>query len=249
LSVTGAITANGGVNVATGQTYKINGTDVLSGSTLGAGVTASSLTSVGTLSSLTVTGAITANGGVNVATGQTYKINGVTVLSNTGSIINTKYIASGTRTTVNSTSFVEASTSYRVSITPSSASNYIILKYFIPNNTNGDANTIYSVRAWREINGGTRSYSLTSAGTDNGSRNVFAGITFRPNNGFDSNDPGSQNFIVVDAPNTTSACVYGFEVKRESGGAGTIYFGYSNTDTSNFGFDSDIVIVAQEIVA
>jgi hypothetical protein len=52
----------GPVNSATGSaaaSYKINGTDVLTATTLGSGVTASSLTSVGTLSSLTVSGDLT----------------------------------------------------------------------------------------------------------------------------------------------------------------------------------------------
>ena len=63
---TGTLTAQSGVNIPTGQTYKINGTNVLTATTLGSGVTTSSLTSVGTLTSLTVTGAITANGGINL---------------------------------------------------------------------------------------------------------------------------------------------------------------------------------------
>jgi hypothetical protein len=56
-----AWTSNQNFDIATGKTYKINGTDVLSGSTLGSGVTGSSLTSVGTLTSL-ATGAITTTG-------------------------------------------------------------------------------------------------------------------------------------------------------------------------------------------
>lgn len=44
------------LNLASGKTYKIDGSDVLSGTTLGTGVTDSSLTSVGTLGSLTVSG-------------------------------------------------------------------------------------------------------------------------------------------------------------------------------------------------
>ena len=44
------------LNVASGKTYKVNGTDVLSATTLGSGVVSSSLTSVGTLSALTVAG-------------------------------------------------------------------------------------------------------------------------------------------------------------------------------------------------
>lgn len=51
----------------TGKAYYINGTSVLSGTTLGSGVTASSLTSVGTLANLTVTnpisGSVTGNAG------------------------------------------------------------------------------------------------------------------------------------------------------------------------------------------
>jgi hypothetical protein len=41
-----------GINLASGQTFKINGLDVLSGSNLGTGITNSSLTTVGTLTSL-----------------------------------------------------------------------------------------------------------------------------------------------------------------------------------------------------
>ena len=46
---TDAWTSSENMNLASGKTFKINGTDVLSGSTLGSGVTASSLTSVGTI--------------------------------------------------------------------------------------------------------------------------------------------------------------------------------------------------------
>lgn len=60
-------------DIASGQTYKVDGADVLSGTTLGSGVTGSSLTSVGSLTSLTaatpnfngpttITGSISATG-------------------------------------------------------------------------------------------------------------------------------------------------------------------------------------------
>jgi len=45
----GGLTAANSINIGTGQTYKINATDVLSSTTLGSGVTNSSLTSVGTI--------------------------------------------------------------------------------------------------------------------------------------------------------------------------------------------------------
>lgn len=53
LNVTGS-TTSGGVNVTTGNDYKINATSVLTSTTLGSGVVNSSLTSVGTLVNLTV---------------------------------------------------------------------------------------------------------------------------------------------------------------------------------------------------
>lgn len=45
----GKLNVAGNANLTTGSTYKINGTDVLSATTLGSGVTSSSLTSVGTI--------------------------------------------------------------------------------------------------------------------------------------------------------------------------------------------------------
>lgn len=53
LNVTG-VTTSGGVNVTTGNDYKINATSVLTSTTLGSGVVNSSLTSVGTLGTLQV---------------------------------------------------------------------------------------------------------------------------------------------------------------------------------------------------
>jgi hypothetical protein len=55
-------------NLNVGKTYKINGTDVLSNTTLGSGVTNSSLTSVGTLGQLNVSG-ISTLGTVTISSG------------------------------------------------------------------------------------------------------------------------------------------------------------------------------------
>jgi hypothetical protein len=163
-----------------------------------------------------------------------------------GTPIQVQYVASGTRVTVDSTSFVEPSTSYRVSITPKFTNSMIMISYFIPTNAVGASNTIYTARAFRIISG-TTSYALTSAGNANGSRNPIAGSTYRPLNGYDGNDPMPMIWNVVDFPNTTSTCIYGFDFKRETGGGGTVYFGYSQGDNSNWGFDADILITATEI--
>lgn len=60
VNATTAWTSSEDLNLLTGKVYEINGTTVLSASTLGSGVTASSLTSVGTLGSLAVTNNVSA---------------------------------------------------------------------------------------------------------------------------------------------------------------------------------------------
>ena len=104
LSVTG-VTTSGGVNVTTGNDYKINGTSVLTSTTLGSAVVNSSLTSVGTLGILNVTG-VTTSGGVNVTTGNDYKINGTSVLTATtlgSAVVNSSLTSVGTLPTLNAT--------------------------------------------------------------------------------------------------------------------------------------------------
>lgn len=163
-------------------------------------------------------------------------------------VIQTQYVSSATRTTVNSTSFIEASSNYRVSITPRFTTSLIYLTYYIPVNPGASwqQNTIYSFRAFRSI-GGSKVYTLINSGNTNGSRQVFAGRTIRPP-GYDGNDPMWAFFVALDSPGSLSTCEYGFECMRETGGTGVLYFGYSAGDNSTWGFDSDIVIMAQEIL-
>ena len=59
------------LNLESGHTYKINGTDVLSSTTVGSAVTNSSLTEVGTLGRLNVTGVTTSTGGFRAGVGGT----------------------------------------------------------------------------------------------------------------------------------------------------------------------------------
>lgn len=203
---------------------------------------------ISTTGNLAITGNVTATGSLTAASN--LSVNGNVTVTNgsvfsAGTPIQVQYVSSATRTTVDSTSFVEPSTAYRVAITPKFANSMIMLSYFIPAQAAGQGNTIYSVRAFRIISG-TTSYALTSAGSANGSRNPIAGHTFRPP-GYDSNDPMPMIFTAVDFPNTTNTCTYGFEIKRETGGTGTVYFGYSQGDNSNWGFDADILITATEI--
>ena len=72
-----AWTSSENFDLVTGKTYKINGTNVLSSTTLGSGVVSSSLTSVGTITSGTWTGTTiaVANGGTGATTAAGAKTN------------------------------------------------------------------------------------------------------------------------------------------------------------------------------
>ena len=65
-SSTNGWTSSETFNLSSGKTFKINGIDVLSGSSLGAGITGSSLTSVGTITSGTWSGSFGAVSGANL---------------------------------------------------------------------------------------------------------------------------------------------------------------------------------------
>ena len=83
-------------NIATGKTYKINGTDVLSATTLGSGVTGSSLTSVGTITTGTWSGSFGAVSGANLTSLTAGNLSGTIpsgVLGNSTHFIGTTSIA------------------------------------------------------------------------------------------------------------------------------------------------------------
>lgn len=132
-NITSVGTQTGGVNIATGQTYKVNGTSVLSSSALGSGVTSSSLTSVGVLSSLTVSGNLTVDtsllfvnasnnrvgigttspdytldvaGGVNVQSGSVYRIGGgIVVSTDTSGVLIPRIVTISGETNINNYCF------------------------------------------------------------------------------------------------------------------------------------------------
>lgn len=66
LKVSGSSAVGTGFDIVTGGDYAINGTSVLTATTLGSAVVNSSLTSVGTLATVTVTGLATFNGSVDL---------------------------------------------------------------------------------------------------------------------------------------------------------------------------------------
>ena len=92
-------TASEHIDLASGKEFKINGTSVLSGSTLGSGVTGSSLTSVGTLSTGTWSAStIAVNKG---GTGQTSYTNGQLLIGNsTGNTLTKATLTAGANITI-----------------------------------------------------------------------------------------------------------------------------------------------------
>jgi hypothetical protein len=103
-------------NIATGKTYKINGTDVLSATTLGSGVTGSSLTSTGTITSGTWSGSFGAVSGANLTTLNASNLS-------TGTVATARLATSGT---ADATTFLRGDSTWAsaaVSITDNTATN------------------------------------------------------------------------------------------------------------------------------
>ena len=99
LNATDSWTSSEHIDLASGKEFKINGTSVLSGSTLGSGVTGSSLTSVGTLTSGTWSAStIAVNKG---GTGQTSYTNGQLLIGNTsGNTLSKATLTAGSNITI-----------------------------------------------------------------------------------------------------------------------------------------------------
>lgn len=87
-------------------------------------------------------------------------------------------------------------------------------------------------------------YNVSSCGSVNGSRVPVAGMSFR-GPVYDENDPFPYIFNAIDFPNTTSTVQYGFYFSSES--SQQFIFGQSTGDSSGFGVDTNILIIATEI--
>jgi hypothetical protein len=167
-----------------------------------------------------------------------------------GSVIQTVVTFSDTKTSTNATNtFVELSTDYRVTITPTAANSLIVVNYYIPINiTNPTSrNCIKLLRGFRIVGGGSKDPAVSSRGGASGSRSQIAGHSFRKLNGFDENDQQAESFVVIDFPNTTSSVTYGFDYFQETSAASTDHFGQSNGNGTAWQYSSRIIIVAQEI--
>lgn len=165
----------------------------------------------------------------------------------TGAILQEVTVTSKTFSTHNSTSWSESNSSYRVTITPKSNSSQIVLQYYVPYNPTGAANILHGFKAVRSTDGGsTFTDGLWGWGNALGSRQRISGGFTRSSNGFDANDMNMQNWISVDRPGVTTACIYGFHMKSE--GTNACNVNHSAGDNSVWGWTSAVIIRATEMV-
>jgi hypothetical protein len=166
------------------------------------------------------------------------------------SVLQTQTTYSNTKVNVTTaSSWVEPSTDYRVTITPTFTNSMIHVTFYVPLNvywSGVSANCLKLFRAFRSV-GGTKNYALSSAGTAGGSRFNISGHAFRTGNGYDYNDQQAERWDAIDFPATTSQVTYGFEFLQEASSASGNYFGYSASDNGTWGYSSRIIIIAQEI--
>ena len=180
-------------------------------------------------------------------TNQIQRVDGQPLLNSTGNIIQTVVMSTDTKATLNVTSFTEASSSYRVQITPTHADNRIHLCYHMMTNTDMASNTLFMLRAVKYTSGSAATITSRSTWSSAGSRYPVDFCT-RPANGQDGNDQTPIYWECYDDPNSTSQQTYGFTYHRETGGSGTMYFGYSAGDNNAWGFHHPVTIIAREVV-
>ena len=146
-------------------------------------------------------------------------------------------------TSVNATSFTDVS-GMSIAITPSATSSKILLmgSFVIINHSQ------YAFgRIVRDIGGGGYSAPTGFVGDSEGSRiqSTIGNLYHEP----DGNKSASHSTMLLDTPNTTSACTYKLQF-RQSAGSYTTYLNRSHTDTNGVeGFRSVSSLIAIEITA
>jgi hypothetical protein len=172
---------------------------------------------------------------------------GLDLTGQTGAVLQEVTAISKTFSTHNSTSWSESHSSYRVSITPKSSSSQIVLQYYVPYNPTGAANILHGFKAVRSTDGDTTfTDGIWGWGNALGSRQRISGGFTRSSNGYDANDMNMQNWISVDRPGVTTACIYGFHMKSE--GTNSCLINHTNGNNSTWGWTSAVVIRATEMV-
>ena len=63
---------------------------------------------------------------------------------------------------------------------------------------------------------------------------------------YDGNDQTFAHFTIIDIPGTTQNVTYGLHFRIENSGIDSITIGYSNAETTKFGWTMPVTIIAQE---
>ena len=166
------------------------------------------------------------------------------IVQNKGNVIQTVVVKSNTTSTINSTSFVEADSDYRVQITPVNSANRIFLTITTSGTMNGANNTVFMTQIVKLTSGSAT--TITSSAPD-GTRHI-ADYVARPNNGQDANDVYHMTMSGYDDPGSASQQTYGFRYRRETGGDGSIFFGQSEDANVSYSSRTPVILIAQEVV-
>ncbi len=146
-----------------------------------------------------------------------------TKLSGAGKVLQVVSVSTTTTTVSTSTSFADL-TGLSASITPSSASNKILVHYFLNGST------------FRGSSGYFRGWIKILRGATNIKEDIFGGYL---NVGTDNNAYGGFNSSIIDSPNSTSSLTYKLQSKVDSGGSFTV-----QSDAS-----SSSILILMEIAA
>ncbi len=160
-----------------------------------------------------------------------------------GTVLQMVVATSDSTSWLNTTTFTEANTDYRISFVPKHANSLFLIEYNFSINTAFANNTIFQMQLIRDI-GGTE--IPVGIGPINGSRNqtTFSGRT----QGYDQNDNQTVVMLAKDQGLTVGTTyTYGFKYRRESGGSGTCYFNYSMGNSSIYGFSGIMTMKITEI--
>ena len=229
VNATTAWTSSEDLNLLSGKVYEINGTTVLSASTLGSGVTASSLTSVGTLGSLAVTNNVSA--GAYLTTGNSTAAN----FQSTGNVNSASGLFTGSLTagTLQTTGNVNAN-NLRV-VTNSSVGTVVSGTW-----NGGSISTTYTDAKVTAVNGSTG--AVTGLATTAGTLAQFGATTSAQLLGVISDETGSGALVFATSP-TLVTPVIGAATGTSLSVSGNIIVSSGNTSGNGLilSDDGDIV--------
>lgn len=166
VTVTDAWTSSVNLNVLSGKTYKIDGTDVLSGSTLGSGITTSSLTTVGTITSGTWNGSV-----IGSSYGGAGTVSGVLKANGSGTV----------SAAVSGTDYLVPAGTYYIGTTSNAFNRGSAAQTLNGVGIDGNAATATALATARAINGvdfdGTAAITVTAAAGTLSGNTLASGVT------------------------------------------------------------------------